>query len=523
MKFYNIFLGSAIAVASLAFTACNDFLDEKPRTAITEEQMYSDPTYVESVVSAQYTKWRNFFTDRFIWQPMIGTDEIQQGALQALKEDNMKAGAPDRFDALLTAEHSYVKDQWKDRWKIVGETAKIIRAMASQTESSAKAKTNYGEASFMRGGICMELTLMYGRIPVLDLDRVVSTGYGRRDLKEVWAFIINDLKEAARCCPQSNEPGRATSYAAYMLLGYAYMAAPEETGLRDFSLAKEALDKVLAGPFDLVDYRNLWDYNTPNTREAIFEWQFNNNPDQNKVQFQIGSRAVQSMGGDGCFMSGYDHAVPSAWAYSDIDDGGIWENGDVRKNESIRYDFSYYGEYPTLQSVAWEDLGDDHDELLPHIKKYEDFRTDKHSGLDLNNMWYSGKDIPFLRLGNAILLHAECLNELGQSQQAVEEVNRVRARAWDFNLPADKAWKPMSKDQFRDQIMTERIRELFGERWRRFDLVRTGKFLEYVKARNKWANRFGTIQPFNVIWPIPQSEIDQNDDISLADQNEGYH
>ena len=43
-----------------------------------------------------------------------------------------------------------------------------------------------------------------------------------------------------------------------------------------------------------------------------------------------------AMGGDGCFMSGYDHAVPSAWAYSDKADGGIWEDGDVRKEESIR-------------------------------------------------------------------------------------------------------------------------------------------------------------------------------------------
>ena len=61
-----------------------------------------------------------------------------------------------------------------------------------------------------------------------------------------------------------------------------------------------------------------------------------------------------------------------------------------------------------------------------------------------------------------------------------------------------------------------------GERWRRFDLARTGKLVEAAKAHNKWTKRSGTIQAFNAIWPIPQTEINQNEDISQDDQNEGY-
>ena len=80
----------------------------------------------------------------------------------------------------------------------------------------------------------------------------------------------------------------------------------------------------------------------------------------------------------------------------------------------------------------------------------------------------------------------------------------------------------MSQSQFREEIMTERVRELFGERWRKFDLIRTNKFLELVKERNKWAKRSGTIQQYNIVWPIPLTEINQNEDISEEDQNEGY-
>lgn len=525
MKFIGKHIAiSLVATAAVATTSCSDFLNEESKTALPEEKIYSDVVYVESNMQTLYKNWRTMFTDRYIWEPMVGTDEIQSGAYQALKEDGGKRGALDFYNALLNSETSYTQEQWENRWPTISETAKIVKALNNNVEVGSKQAQLVGEASFIRGGLDMELAMLFGRIPIIDLDRIGQLGYGRQSLKDVWQFIIDDFERAVRYLPETNDPGRATKYAASMLLGYAYMAAPEETGLRDFSKAKDALETVVNGPFSLVEFYDLWDYNISNTSESIFEWQFNNtSTDNNRVQFQIGSRAVQSLGGDGCYMSGYDQAVPTQWAYSTVEDGGIWEDGDIRKEESLRYDFTYYGQTPTLESISWEDIGPDHDELLPHIKKYEDFRTDSHSGLGLNNMWYSGKNIPFLRLGNAILLYAECLNELGRTGEAVEWVNKVRSRAWEFQLPADKAWKSMSQDQFRDEIMTERVRELIGERWRRFDLIRTGKFLELVKERNKWAKRGGTIQAYNVLWPIPLTEIDQNDDISADDQNPGYN
>lgn len=508
---------------AVVMPSCSDFLDEGPKTALTEEEIYGNLEYTESTLQATYKRWRNMFTDRFLWECMVGTDEVQSGAYQALKEDGMRRGAIDRFDNLLTSERSYIRDQWEGRWPSIGEAAKIINALKNKVAQDGKAAQLFGEASFIRGGMMMETAMLFGRIPILDLEKVAETGYGRQPLENVWKAILTDLENAAKYCPEKNEVQRATKYAANMLLGYAYMAAPEETGLRDFSKAKDALELVVEGPFVLVDYWDLFDYNIKNTSESIFEWQFSNTwPDNNMVQFQVGSRAVQSMGGDGCFMSGFDHAVPTEWAYSTIEEGGIWEDGDVRKDESLRYDFTWYGQTPTLESIAWEDLGEDHDELKPHIKKYEDFRTDSHSGLGLNNMWYSGKNISFLRLANAKLLYAECLNELDKTDDAIDQVNEVRERAWEFDLPEEYTWKSMGKEEFRKAIMTERVRELFAERWRKFDLIRTGKFYENVKEHNKWAKRSGTIQPWHVVWPIPLSEIDQNEDIDPEDQNEGY-
>lgn len=528
MKFHNKILTlGVVATAVFSLTACNDFLDEPSRTQLTEEQIYGNVETAETSLLALYKNWRDLWAGHNYYYLADGTDEIQNGAYQALKEGGGKNGAIDRFDALLTSDQEYVTNCWNWRWPKISEAAKLVNALTPKVESDETARRIWAEASFIRGSLMMDMTMIYGRIPVIDLSKVEELGTRRQDLTTVWTYIINDLENAAKNAPEKNDPGRISKYAGLMLLGYAYMAAPEETGFRSFEKAEACLRDVVNGPFSLVPYYDIFDYNTPNTSESIYEFQFSTTwPDNHGNQFMVGSRAAASMGGDACYFAGYDHSVPTEWAYSDVEDGGIWEDGDIRKEESIRYDFEWNGKNAVdyIPGLSWEGLSpEDQDECKPHIKKYEDYRTDRYSGMGINNMWNSGKNIPWLRLGNAYLLYAECLNELGKTSEAVDWVNDVRTRAWDFDIPDDKLWKSgMSQADFREQIMTERVRELFGERWRKFDLARTGKFYELVKERNKWAKRSGTIQPWHVLWPIPMSEIEQNLEIDFSDQNEGY-
>ena len=510
------------AIALSAATSCSDFLTEDSQMGLTEEQIYSDLSYIETNLTGIYDNMRDWTrSDERAWFLMTGTDEIQRGALQM--KDGGENASLDNYDANLNSLTGRVKDQWNARFPVVTAAAKIIKALENtDIQAGTKGAELLGEACFIRGFMDLELAAYWGEIPVIDLNKVNETGYGRQSLTDTWKFVISDLENAAKYAPSSNDPGRATSGAGYAMLGKAYMAAPVETGLRDFSKAAECFRKVMEMNYSLVNFADLFDYSKPNTSESIYEFQFNNTPNQNKIMFQIGSRVAQNWWSDGCYFAGYDHVVVTEYAYSSASEGGIWEEGDLRRNESIRYDFSYYGETPNLDCVAWEDLGEDHDELKPHVKKYEDFRTDQHSGLGLNNMWNSGKNIPMLRYADVLLSYAECLNELNRTSEAVEVVNQVRNRAWGFNLPDDMKWGNMTADEFRVRIMDERMRELFGENWRRFDLIRTGKFVEYVKERNKWAKRSGTIDAHNMRYPIPNEEIEQNEDMTSEDQNEGY-
>jgi starch-binding outer membrane protein, SusD/RagB family len=513
---------SLVAGLAMFSASCSNFLDERSTTKLDEGQVYSDVNLVETSLKGIYANWKAVRTDEQGLIMMMGTDEIQQGAFQ-MKSDPQKGGL-DRYDGNLNSTLNHIANQWNIRWPMVNESARIIKGLGAGTVTPESREARLiGEASFVRGFLDFQLAMYWGEIPICDLDREDELGFRRQPLKDVWAFIIADLQRAADNCPKTNDPGRATSGAAWAMLGKAYMAAPVSTGLRDFSKAAACFEKMM-GNYSLVAYKDLWDYTKPNTAEAILEFQFNPvSPNNNKLQFQIGSRAVQAFFGDGCYYSGYDKVVPTQYAYSAVDSGGIWEAGDLRRQESIRYDFTYYGETPTLDPIRWEDLGNDFDELLPHIKKYEDFRTDKHAENKINNMWNSGKNIPVLRLADIKLCYAECLNELNRTGEATDVVNEVRKRAWGGTLPEDKKWKTLSQDAFRTAIMDERMRELFAEDWRRIDLIRTGKFVEYVKARNKWTKLAGAIKDFNTVFPIPDTEIKLNEDITPADQNPGYH
>jgi len=504
-----------IAIACLVFFgSCSDFLEEDPKTALTEEQAFATMDKLEPTLIGAFTTWRNIQKDRSGLRFMLGTDETQQGAFQVLTDADQ--AELDKYNNYRGQENAALTSLWNDRWGPINIAALAINALGINTEPDAARKDILlGEASFLRAALMFELARYWGEVPVIDKARTIELGFKRQPLQLVYSQIIEDLQRATEKLPATQENhALPTKWVAYALLGKVYMSAQEESGYRDYTLAKNAFEAVVnSGQFTLLpSYANLFSPDFANTQESVYEFQFNNTyPDNNQLQFQLGSRAVAVVDSKAYFM-GYDLMLPTPYCYKNIADGGIWETGDTRKNASIRYDFTYRGSVPPIP--AGNSGGD---ELDPHIKKYEDIRTQGAS-----DSWNSGKNKHYIRYSDVLLSYAECLNELGQTGQAEGFVNQVRTRAFGGTLPAGMAWSGTSQSDFKVKILDERMRELAFEGWRRIDLLRTGKLVELVKARNKWANESGTISQIHTRYPIPLKEIQQNDEIGPGDQNPGY-
>ncbi|RBQ11889.1 RagB/SusD family nutrient uptake outer membrane protein [Pedobacter miscanthi] len=503
-----------LALLVILSGSCKKFITEEPQTALTEEQVFKSLDNIEPLVLGLYTSWRNTKKDRGGFVFTLGTDEAQQGAYQ-VRTDDRQAGL-DRYNGFLTASNTALAEQWNSRWPVISAAAKVIYALSLNTEDPERKNRILGDASFIRAALNFEMSQYWGEIPLIDQAKFAEYGTKRQPLTLVYSSIVSDLENAVKYLPATQTDKRkATKGAALALLGKVYMYAPVSSGVRDFAKARDTFKQIVdAGTYQLVaNYADLWNPAKPNSSESIYEFQFNNvYPDNNQTQWQMGSRSLAEID-QYAYFGGYDLMVPTQYCYKDATAGGLWEDGDVRKGESIRYDFTYKGKTPVLNPTFGGD------ELDPHVKKYEDIRTD-----GTLSFWLSGKNIFYLRYSDVLLCYAEALNETGATAQAVDLVNTtVRRRAWNNNLPDDKKWSAaMSQQDFRTAIMDERMRELCFEGWRRMDLIRTGKLVDLVKARNKWTKESASIQPFHNRYPIPLQEIKQNDDISEADQNPGY-
>lgn len=110
------------------------------------------------------------------------------------------------------------------------------------------------------------------------------------------------------------------------------------------------------------------------------------------------------------------------------------------------------------------------------------------------------------RLPDAILLRAEALNDLGKDDEACTMLNLVRARA------GATPYKGTGSD-LSDEIYWERCRELLGEGYYFYTLVRTKKILD-----PKYCWHPMTVEAFKEgawTWPIDPSALDHNPFMTL--------
>ncbi len=124
---------------------------------------------------------------------------------------------------------------------------------------------------------------------------------------------------------------------------------------------------------------------------------------------------------------------------------------------------------------------------------------------------------PKIRYAETLLILAEAENEVnGPSPKALDAINQVRNRVLLPNLENSENYQP-TKSYFRKAVIEERSWELAYEGNRYFDMLRTnssisGDLIGYDSGS-------GIFKSHNVLFPIPQREIDNN--TSLV-QNEGY-
>ena len=137
-----------------------------------------------------------------------------------------------------------------------------------------------------------------------------------------------------------------------------------------------------------------------------------------------------------------------------------------------------------------------------------------------------------IRYADVLLMMAECEANLGDIPAAVALMNQVRARP-DVDMPLygsaemDAIYPVSSLAEFMVALEHERKVELCGEQVRFPDLVRWGRleaFMTEVFPDLPLKEQQDLVfqAPKNLLWPIPQPEIEANNSLTNEDQNPGY-
>lgn len=453
---------------TLLSQSCSDFLEENPANFIAPINYYQSAADAIASVNAAY-------------DPLVGWGVYEREIylLGELSTDNMDLLATNQERAQIDnyqmdGGNSIFRDAWQRLYRGVSRTNATIDRVSGMTNMDAKLRDRIvAEGKFLRAFYYYNIVRLWGDVPLIIAETASLEGLSvpRDPAEKVYAQIIADLQAAEQNLPlkySGADVGRATSGAAKTLLAHVYLTRKQWSAAA--AKAKEVIDSKT---YQLTkNYADNFAITLKNGVESIFECQAMANvggDDQGRVYTNFAPNPINEFG-----QRSYGNFGPTAELFSD------YEVGDTRKTL-----------YLTEQGGK----------KLPRplFNKYVD-----PSGTENNN----SNNWPYLRYAELLLIYAEAQNEAGNPAEAIPYLNQVRSRA---GLSATKA---TAQADLREAIRKDRRMELVleGQRW--FDLVRYGTLVSTMKAKGKTL-----IQDFNMLFPIPQRELDTNPNLT---QNTGY-
>lgn len=478
---YLIFLLTQL----ILFSSCEKQLDLAPLGNLTDATYYNTAEDAKAAVGACYGSISNM--DVFL--DLATTDD----AVPFLTGD---ANRPLLWRYDITPANNYLRFYPSGYAGINRSNIVLDRLPGIKMDEGLKTRF-LAEAKFLRALHYFNLVRLYGGVPIVTKETIGLNGLEipRATSAEVYALIESDLKEAEVNLPKTysaNDVGRATQGAATAILAKVHltMAGTDRSSIH----WRQALDKAKAvmdlGIYDLYDnYADVFSLSSRGGKENIFEIQYLTDIKGHSLGRAYGVRSAPIYPGGGAGT-----ARPTASLYN------AYATNDERKAVTFITSYTFNGIVNQLSITE------------PNFAKAISFQKLWDRSALTNGG--EGTSFPILRYSDVLLMYAEASNEVnsGPDQSAYDALNEVRVRAGLGPL------SNLDYQQFKEAVWLERRLEFTFENNRRFDLVRTNRLVEAVKAENSF-NRNAKIQPYHVLLPIPQLDMDVN---KALVQNPGY-
>ncbi|OGX84229.1 RagB/SusD family nutrient uptake outer membrane protein [Hymenobacter glacialis] len=492
MSIISKYAGGTLLLTLGLLTSCGEkFLDEAPTDQVTDANFYKTTTDAIQATNAAYSELGKGGQYNYaLWGiGDIGSDLSSTGGGGG--GDGIEQQQLDRYGS-IPATNPLTSRLWGGCYVGIGRANIVLQKVPGMQIDPAIQQRSIGEASFLRAKYYFDLVRAFGDVPLLTVPptTLAEVNVPRTPAAQVYAQIEKDLLDAVAKLPTSysgDDLGRATKWAAAALLAKVYLTEgklPEA--------ATQARTVIASSGKALWDnYADNFKVATEYGKEALFEVGYISG--RNQFTFDglgfVGNEFFGPRGQGIVPQGGYGFNIPEADFVAGYEAGDlrrdvtIWKPGDVYPDGRVQ---------PNSLPGSPNGYG---------VKKW-------FIGKVNTNIWDSGLNIPVIRLAEVYLILAEAA---GPTAEGREAINKVRRRA--FGLPINTASPrdlsaSLSAQAFKEAVWRERKYELAFENDRWFDMKRTGELL-----------RYRGVQPFNIVLPIPQSELDVNTGLK---QNPGY-
>lgn len=491
----------------LLWACTKDFLEENPRSVLDPVGFYAEEVGLIAGLNAAYAGLRPMYGEE---EPpfrltLFGTDIFTHGKAERWL-------AFEYFNPDLNPFAEEVGFIWSNCYKIIN-TANEVIASAPNVQMDPKSRQEViGEAKFLRALSYYWLVQQFGDVPLrLEPTQGATTETTRAPETEVYNAMIADLEYSMEHLDASSPDwGRVTKGAAQHLLSKVYLI------LEDWPKAANLAIEIINNPnYRLLDdFSSIFHHENQINKEIIFSVQYeadfiNSGAQGNRTHLFFTNSYSDIPGMERVLEWGrpWTRFAPTPFLM------GLYNDQlDQRTDIWRTFEDYFYNNEATLPEG--KNLGDPIDpiwentvEFHPALIKYWD-----PTRISVNDS-RGNKDFIVFRLGETYLIAAEALMMDNKKSEALVYFNALRQRA--ARPGADLSITEAELDI--NMILDERARELAGEMHRWFDLKRTGKALERIRA---YSANGQNIQEYQLLRPLPQNEIDLL--TTPIPQNPGY-
>ena len=554
-------------VQSAFFVSCSDFLNEQvPQATLTQDEV-KNPKYVDNVIISAYAgllSIEDMNASFSLWNYDTRSDDAFVGG--AAYSDGAVFHEMEKGVGIMTTDWPYASI-WTRFYKYLSRVSLSLDMLSEADQNNDVIKQRTAEMKFLRAYGHFQLKRLFKFIPFVNKLNMTAEDYENLSNREYtndegWQQIINDLEDAYAVLPATQaEKGRPTkaACAAFLAKVYLYKAyhQDDETTHAVTSINEKELQKVVdyTEPSNFVGYDMEGDMHNnfrpeeeyENGKESLWAIQYSKNDGTTYGNLNFSNRlivpCVQGVLDAGCDFYKPSHNLVDAYR-TDADgmpllDNFYEEDYEVGSPQTVDprlfvtvglpgTPYMFNEKYMMSESKNWGRANGTYGYFVSLKQNVDPALLDKYL-FNADNQIASSMNRIVFRYADVLLMRAEALAQLGNTDDAIELVNKVRQRALDMktsSIVAKYAAKynvhyavgmyegSYSKDEAMKIIKMERRLELAMESERFFDLVRWGDAEQVInKFYNEESKRLNFLtgayftKNKNEYLPIPDEQI----------------